>query len=74
MMEQKPGSILASSPSPLPPFPVGRGNIGEIGDLWVRCTHKSPISPFFPRPLGAGTGGGIVALICYAHEEEGKNA
>jgi hypothetical protein len=42
--------------------------------LWVRCTHKSPISPFFPRPLGAGTGGGIVALICYAHEEEGKNA
>jgi hypothetical protein len=48
---------------PCPPFPLGRGNIGEIGDLWVGGTPKTPISPFFPRPLGGGDRGGGIAEL-----------
>jgi hypothetical protein len=60
--QKRPG--LATHPSPehsfaaSPLLHIGKGDIGEIGDLWVRSTHKSPISPFVPRPLGAGLGVG----------------
>jgi hypothetical protein len=47
-------------PIPPAPLPNGKGDFGEIRDMWVRSTHISLISPLIPRPMGGGErGGGI---------------
>jgi len=39
------------------------GNIGEIGDLWMLRTHKSPISPKHPPSRWEGGKGGLGIIL-----------